>query len=176
MFVLGRTPSFFVLLCLASFYGFFGTRPTPFWYSPKPLFNTCPNLFPVLARTLLQYSPEFDPFPVLARIQPFSGTLPDPFPVLTWILILSRYSPRYFFSTCLDPSSVLTRILSLFGTRQDMISSPTSCLDFLGFSGTCPDLIHFPLVYSSIVSESPNNFKHSVQFPLVFSGIVFKFL
>ena len=57
-----------------------------------------------------------------------------------------------------------------------MISSPTSCPDFLGFSGTCPNLIPFPLVYFRIVSKSPDLFQHHVQFPLVFSRIVSRFL
>ncbi|WJZ99862.1 hypothetical protein VitviT2T_018274 [Vitis vinifera] len=150
---------------------FLDTLPDPFLVLDGPFSGTRRNPSPVLARTFLRYSPRFylsryspDHFPVLARTlfwyspEPFSGTLPEPFPVLTQILPLSQDSLRYFSNTRLDPSPVLTRILPLSGTRLDMISSLALCPDFLGFSGTHSDLIHFPLVYSSIVSGSPSLF------------------
>ena len=150
---------------------FLDTLPDPFLVLDGPFSGTRRNPSPVLARTFLRYSPRFylsryspDHFPVLARTlfwyspEPFSGTLPEPFPVLTQILPLSQDSLRYFSNTRLDPSPVLTRILPLSGTRLDMISSMALCPDFLGFSGTHSDLIHFPLVYSSIVSGSPSLF------------------
>ena len=96
MFILGHTPSFFVLLCLASFSGFSRTSPdhssiltkilpfsgtrlnsTLFRYSSGPFFSTR------LDSTLLRYSPE-----------PFSSTRPSS--------TLFRYSPGFY------PSSVLT--------------------------------------------------------------------
>ena len=128
MFVLGHTPSFFVLLCFASFFfGFSDTRLHP---------------SPVLTRTILQYSPRFDPFPVLVRTLlrylpgPFSSTHLDstPFPVLARTLL--QYSPRYdlfsgtYSNTILFilDSPVLARIRSpvcllLSSTRPDTISS-----------------------------------------------------
>ena len=150
MFVLGHTPSFFVLLCLASLFGFSGTHLnlfpvltwTSFRYSPEPFFGTRTDPFPVLAWTLFRYSPG-----------PFSNTHPNstPFSVLAWILLRYllepfsdthldstpfRYSSRYdlFSGTRLDTilfvldSPILARILSLIylvfsGTRSNMISS-----------------------------------------------------
>ena len=105
--------------------------------------------FSVLSRTLLRYSP-----------WPFFGTHLD--------FTLFQYSP--------DPSPILTQILPHFDTRSNTISSPASCLDFLRFFGTLPDLIHFPSVYSGLVSESPDLFQHHVWFPLVFSSIMSRFL
>ena len=77
MFILGHTPSFFVLLCLASFFGFSGTRLDP---------------SPVFAWTIFRYSPEFYPFPVLAWILPFQYS-----PGFFLFLVLARILP--FFGT-----------------------------------------------------------------------------
>ena len=202
MFILGHTPSFFVL-CLASFFGFFGTHPdhslvlaltllqyslgfypssvlaqTILRYSSRPFSDTHLDSthFSVLAQILLRYSPRFHPFLVLSRtffryspgFYLFPGTRPDPSSVLTWI--------PPFFGTHPDPSPILTRILPLFSTHPDTISSPASCLDFLGFSGTHSDLIHFPSIYFDLVSEFPDLFQHRAWFPLVFSSIMSRFL
>ena len=86
----------------------------------------------------------------------FPGTCLNSFPVLAWI-----WSP-----VCLIFS----------GTRPDTISSPASCLDLLNSSDSRLDLISFSLVYSGIVSGSPDFFQHRVRFPLVFLGIVYRFL
>ena len=155
--------------------------------------DTRPDHSSILALTLFRYSPRFyqilgtrsDPSPVLPWIPPFFSTLSDPFSIFTRILPLSWYSPWPFFGTHLDftlfqyspdPSPILTQILPHFDTRSNTISSPASCLDFLRFFGTLPDLIHFPSVYSGLVSESPDLFQHHVWFPLVFSSIMSRFL
>ena len=116
------------------FFGFSSTHP-----------NSTP--FPVLARTLLRYSPGFfsctypdsTPFSVLActllqySLGFFSCTYPDStlFSILAWTLL--QYSPEFypFLGTRLDPSPVLTRILPLFryspepffGTHSDTVLS-----------------------------------------------------
>ena len=125
MFILGHTPSFFVLLCLASFFGFSNTRSdstfpstcpdsTFFRYLSEPFSDTHPNStpFPTLIRTLSQYSS-----------WPFLGTRLDPFPALAWTLfVLSRtllwYSPgpslvlaEPFPGTSPDPYPVLARTI-----------------------------------------------------------------
>ena len=110
MFILRHTPSFFVLLCLASFFGFFSTRL---------------DLSLVLSQTIFQYLPEFYPFPgtrsdpslVLAWILPFFDTRSDPSSVLAWILPLFWYSPGPFPGTCLDPFPVLTQTLLRYQPR-----------------------------------------------------------
>ena len=149
MFILGHTPSFFVL-CLASFFGFFGTHP---------------DHSLVLALTLLQYSLGFYPSSVLAQTilryssRPFSDTHLDSthFSILSQILL--RYSPRFY------PFSVFTRILPLsryspgpfFGTHLDSTLfrySPGP------FSDTHPDSTPFRYspgydLFSSIMSGFP---------------------
>ena len=154
MFILGHTPSFFVLLCLASFFWVFRYWPGfyLFRYSPKPFFGTRPNPSPVLARiwpfsgTCPDPSPELAQtfFRYLPRFYPFPGTRPDPSfvlartflryslgfypsPVLVWTLF--RYSPRPFSGTRPDctPFSVLARTLFWYS--------------FGPFFGTCPNLI-----------------------------------
>ena len=163
MFILRHTPSFFVLLCLTSFFSGFlvlayiwSLLQYSLGYDPFCLgfSGTCLDSIPHLSH-ILQYSPRYDLF---------FGTRPNSIPCLSCIL---RYSLIYnlFFGTCpntilsvLD-SSILARIRSsiclvFFGTSPNIISSPASCLDFLGFSDTRLDLIPFPLVYFGIVSGS----------------------
>ena len=129
-------------------------------YSPRPFSDTHPDStpYPVIARTLIWYSPGFYQFLVLTRIRSllryslgydpfclgFSGTRPDKIPCLSRIL---RYSPGYdlFSGTCLDLIPHLSRILR-YSPRYNL------------FSGTRPNLIPFPLVYSGIVSGSPDFF------------------
>ncbi|RVW86545.1 hypothetical protein CK203_045624 [Vitis vinifera] len=78
---------------------FFGTCPNShFRYLPEPFSGTCPEPSPVLARTLLRYSP--GAFSVLARTLlqylpgPFLDTCPNPSPVLTRIPPFFRYLPE----------------------------------------------------------------------------------
>ena len=182
MFILGHTLSFFMLLCLTSFFLGFSVlaRILLFRYSPRPFSNTRPK------STIFRYSPRIYSFPILAQIIPFFGTHLDTIssPILDRIRSLLRYSTRYdlFSSTRLDTiffvldSPVLARIWSFlsrilrYSPRYDLfscISSDTilSILDspilaqiwspvYIVFYGTRPDLIHFPLVYSCIVSGS----------------------
>ena len=162
---------------------FFGARLDPFSMLTWTLFGCSPGFYPfpntrpdpssLLARTLLRYSPGF--YPSWYSPGPFSGTRPDPSSVLTQILPLSGTHPDTISSLVL--ARIRSPVCFVFsGTHPDMISSPASCSDFLEFSSTHPDLIPFPLVYSDIVSGSPDLFQHRVRFPLVFFGIVSRFL
>ena len=129
MFILGHAPSFFVLLCLASFFWVFK-------YSPEfyPFPGTRPDPSPVLTRILFLY---------LSGFYPFLGTCLDPSPVLTRILFL--YLPGFypFLGTCLDPSLVLTRIL------------PLSWYSSGPFSGTHPDSTPFSVLARTLLRYSP---------------------
>ena len=148
MFILGHTPSFFVLLCLASFFRFSGTRPNPFPVLTRTFSDTCPNftLFRYLPGfylfgtrpdfTLLQYSPGFH----------FFGTHPDSFPVLIRILPLSRYLPGPFSSTHSDSFPVLTRILPF----SRYLPGP--------FSSTHPNSTPFLVLVWTLLRYSPRAF------------------
>ena len=133
MFILGHTPSFFVLLCLASFFGFSGTH----------LDST---LFLVLTQTLFRYSPGL-----------FSGTRSDPFPVLARTLF--RYSPGFYPFLGTRPDTISSPalcpdFLGFSSTRPDLIPFP---LVYSGIMSRSLDLfqhcVRFPLVFSGIVSR-----------------------
>ena len=130
--------------------------------------------FPVLARTLLRYSP--GPFsgtrPDFTRFRylpgTFSGTCPDPSPVLA----------RSFFGTCSNPSLVLTRNLLRYspgpfsGTR----------LNFTRFRYS-PGFHHFsvlariPLFFGTCPNPSPVLARiKSLIFPGIVIGSPFLFL
>ena len=174
MFILGNTLSFFVLLCLASFFGFFSTCPD----------STFPDIR--LDSTLLQYSPGYDPF-CLGFFDTHSDSTPF------------RYSPRYDLLSGTHPdtilfvldSPVLARIWSpvclvFSDTRLDKISSLIvaqiwSFLSWIFRYSPGLDPFSFSLLQhhvriswsfptSHLVSFSLLWYR--VQIPLAFSGIV----
>ena len=149
MFILGHTPSFFVLLCLASFFGFFGTLPDP---------------SPVLARILLvsRYSPG-----------PFFDTRPDPFPILTWILPNSRYSLRPFSSTPLDSTLFRYSVRPFFDIHQDSTSFLVLALTLFRYS---PGFHPFSVLTRPFSDTHPNStpFRYSPKYDL-FSGLMPRF-
>ena len=126
---LRHIPSSFVLRCLISclFKSFSGVLMFILGHTPSFLAS------PVLARTLLQYLPRFDPpsvsySPVLAWIWSLLRYSPEPFSGTHSESSLLRYSPGFY------PFLVLARIQSLLDTCPDTISSQASWLDFRIFS------------------------------------------
>ncbi|KAL6312487.1 hypothetical protein AAG906_012083 [Vitis piasezkii] len=105
---------FYPLLVLAR--TFSDTR--TFWYLPEPFSGTCPEPSPVLARTLLRYSPEFYSFSVLA-------------------LTLFRYSPGFHH---FSPSLLLggDKIVGHLGSSLEFIS----LLRYMHFALTIHSFIH----------------------------------
>ena len=149
MFILGHTPSFFVL-CLASFFGFFGTHP---------------DHSLVLALTLLQYSLGFYPSSILAQTLlrylpgPFFGTRPNPFLMLTWILPISQYSLRSFFGTPLDSTLFWYSLGPFFGIHPDSTSFPVLAQTLLRYSlGFHP----FSVLTRTLLRYSPEFYPFSV--------------
>nr|CAN71210.1 hypothetical protein VITISV_031836 [Vitis vinifera] len=158
--------------------------------------GTRPNPSPVLAQILplSRYSlgpfsgTHLDSFPVLTWILPlsrylpgpFSSTHPNSFPVLTRILLLSRYLPGPFSSTHLDSTPFLVLAWTLLRYLPEYDSF------YLGFFGTRLDSIpHLSRIllysfgydlFSDIVLGFLHLFQHHIRFPLVFSGIMSRFL
>ena len=146
MFILGHTPSFFMLLCLPSFLGSLvlartlsGTRldSTLSWYSPGP-------------------------FSILARILPFFGTRLDPFPVLVQILPFFRYEPEHFPGTSLNTFPVLARILPFSSTRPDPFRYSPEFYLFLVLTQTLswysPWFYPFPVLAQTLFRYLPKHF------------------